>query len=177
MATEQEAEKASGDRAALDDALNKLAALSGVGAERERLTQQLQHYALLKQKYAQKSTALKEVRERLWAVCCAPLPALAEPLHPFARRPHRPRRWLLQRRQRTESSWRCVTSCWRSRRPRATAGAAHSDSAVCDTSSQRGPFAHLSCGAPPHRCAQQKYRPSLRWQSERAPLDSVLHEV
>ena len=81
MATEQEAEKASGDRAALDDALNKLAALSGVGAERERLTQQLQHYALLKQKYAQKSTALKEVRERLWAAAraCSMLRTLAGP--------------------------------------------------------------------------------------------------
>jgi len=62
MATEQAASKAQQDRARLDEALAQLAAQAAAVAERDRLAAQVQHYALLKQKYAQKSAALKEVR-------------------------------------------------------------------------------------------------------------------
>jgi hypothetical protein len=64
MATEQAVSKAAGDRERLDEALQQLAAQAGLAAERDRLAVQVQHYALLKQKYAQKSAALKEVRRR-----------------------------------------------------------------------------------------------------------------
>ncbi|GBF88465.1 hypothetical protein Rsub_01178 [Raphidocelis subcapitata] len=67
MATEQALAKAQSDRARLDEALAQLAAQSGLAAERERLTVQLQHHGLLKQKYAQKSGALKETQARLAA--------------------------------------------------------------------------------------------------------------
>jgi hypothetical protein len=62
MATEQAVAKAQADRERLDEALAQVAAQAGLAAERDRLAVQVQHYSLLKQKYAQKSAALKEVR-------------------------------------------------------------------------------------------------------------------
>lgn len=62
MATEQAVSRAQQDRQRLDQALAQLSAQAGLAAERDRLAVQVQHYALLKQKYVQKSAALKEVR-------------------------------------------------------------------------------------------------------------------
>lgn len=65
MAAEQAAARSESDSSRLADALAAASAAqqqtAALAAERDKLAGQAQHYALLKQKYAQKSAALKEV--------------------------------------------------------------------------------------------------------------------
>jgi len=67
MATEQAEAASHHDRARLEEALRQLAAAAGVSAERDRLAGVAAQYALLKQRYVQKSALLKEAQARVHA--------------------------------------------------------------------------------------------------------------